>query len=50
VLANVHKTFADGAFSLNATLGASIEDYKHRAILAVTQSLRAVTSRNTIFL
>ena len=33
VLANVHKTFADGAFSLNATLGASIEDYKHRAIL-----------------
>ena len=33
VLANFHKTFADGAFSLNATLGASIEDYKHRAIL-----------------
>lgn len=33
MLANVHKTFADGAFSLNATLGASIEDYKHRAIL-----------------
>ena len=33
VLANIHKTFADGAFSLNATLGASIEDYKHRTIL-----------------
>ena len=33
VLANIHKTFADDKISLNVTLGASIEDYKHRATL-----------------
>ncbi len=33
VLANIHKTFADDKVSLNITVGASIEDYKHRATL-----------------
>ena len=33
VLANIHKTFADDKISLNVTLGASIEDYKHRTTL-----------------
>ena len=33
VLANIHKTFADDKISLNVMLGASIEDYKHRATL-----------------
>ena len=33
VLVNIHKTFADDKISLNVTLGASIEDYKHRATL-----------------
>ena len=34
VLANVHKTFGDNLIQLNATLGASIEDYRYRALLA----------------
>ncbi|MCQ2153737.1 MAG: SusC/RagA family TonB-linked outer membrane protein [Bacteroidales bacterium] len=31
VLANVHKTFGDNLIQLNATLGASIEDYRFRS-------------------
>ena len=34
VLANVHKTFGDNLIQLNATLGASIEDYRYKALLA----------------
>lgn len=33
VLANVHKTFGDNLVQLNATLGASIEDYRYRSNL-----------------
>lgn len=34
ILANVHKTFGENLIQLNATVGASIEDYRYRAILA----------------
>lgn len=33
VLANFHKTFGDNLVQLNATIGASIEDYRYRASL-----------------